>query len=305
MIQMPWLSAPLGSFMQLLMTGRLPHAILVGMDRGLGAEHLLGDIARAALCLAPTAKGACGYCKGCQLIAAGNHPDLYQVQADGHQIKIDQIRNLCQDLTSTSQQGGRRVAIIYEAERMNIAAANALLKTLEEPGRDTLLLLQSNQPARLLPTLVSRCQRLPCQEPSPDVVSAWLRGLSPEGEDVSWCLPVCGGPVKLAELLQDDGYKQLSQLRKDWRQSLSSGHLYASLISITEEQITDALKVLYIELKSDLERGWPQDAFQRNNIARLAAEIMHVCQGLTAMPNVNCQALCQKVVLDYQRIVSS
>jgi len=304
MITMPWLSAPLGSFIQLLMAGRVPHAMLLAMDRGQGADELLEQLARAALCLTPTDSGACGHCKGCQLMLAGNHPDLYQVTADGYQIKVDQIRNLCQALTSTSQQGGRRVAIIYEAERMNLAAANALLKTLEEPGRDTLLLLQSNQPGRLLPTLVSRCQRLPFQAPTTEAINAWLRGLSPDGEDVSWCLPVCGGPLKLAGLLQDNGYKRLAQLRKDWRQSLSSGHLYASLISITEEQITDALKVLYIELKSDLERGWPQDANQRSKIARLAADIMHICQGLTAMPNVNYQALFQKVVLDYQRVVN-
>ncbi|MBO6226629.1 MAG: DNA polymerase III subunit, partial [Shewanella sp.] len=151
--QLPWLEGPRQAFLAQLTRQKMPHAQLVGIDSAYGGELLSVFMARAAMCLQPTPAGACGFCKSCQLFDAGNHPDFYHIAADGNQIKVDQIRELCTRLTATAQQSGMRVAIIHHSERLNSAAANALLKTLEEPGKDTLLILQSDTPARLMATV--------------------------------------------------------------------------------------------------------------------------------------------------------
>ncbi|MCL2918700.1 DNA polymerase III subunit delta' [Shewanella litorisediminis] len=271
------------------------------MDEGLGAASLLGQLAQTALCTSPALSGPCGHCKSCQLFLAGNHPDFYPIKADGFQIKIDQIRELIGRLSTTAQQGGRRVAVIEAAERMNTASANALLKTLEEPGANTLIILHSNTPTRLLPTLQSRCQKLAFVAPNQRQIADWLtdQGL---GCEALWCLPVVGGPIRLAEYLQNNYISVLENIRKDWRSSLSTGHLCASLKEIGEDQITDALKVLYVELMAVLAGAAKGNPLFASRLAGLAGEVMAVCHTLSTMPSVNYLALCQKIVSEYQRI---
>ncbi|ODR87449.1 DNA polymerase III subunit delta' [Shewanella xiamenensis] len=308
-LTLPWLDAPRQAFLTQLQTQKVPHAQLVGIDSAYGGELLSVFMARAAMCSQPTPAGGCGFCKSCQLFDAGNHPDFYQIEADGHQIKVDQIRELCSRLSATAQQSGRRVAIIHHSERLNSASANALLKTLEEPGKDTLLLLHSDTPARLMATISSRCQRLPFMTPSKMLIKNWLIQQCQIQEDVTWCLSVVGGPLKLAESLLSDGtqpsrYQTLLGFRKDWAQSLSSGHLCASLLTISEQQIIDALKVLYLLLRQVLLKYGDQDAFVQAQIGNLAAKIMGMCHSLSAMPSVNYLGLCQSYVLEYKEITN-
>ncbi len=306
--QLPWLEAPRQAFLAQLTRQKIPHAQLVGIDSAYGGELLAVFMARAAMCLQPTRVGACGFCKYCQLFDAGNHPDFYHIAADGNQIKVDQIRELCTRLTATAQQNGRRIALIHHSERLNSAAANALLKTLEDPGKDTLLILQSDTPARLMATVSSRCQRIPFVVPSREIIKNWLAQQCDIQEDVTWCLSVVGGPLKLAESLLSDGaqqsrYQSLLQFRKDWAQSLSSGHLCASLLMISEQQIIDVLKVLYLLMRQVLLKNSHQDAFIQAQIGNLAAKIMGMCHSLSTMPSVNYLALCQSYVLEYREII--
>ncbi|MGL4221741.1 MAG: DNA polymerase III subunit delta' [Shewanella sp.] len=308
-LSLPWLDVPRQAFLTQLQTQKVPHAQLVGIDSAYGGELLSVFMARAAMCSQPTHTGGCGFCKSCQLFDAGNHPDFYQIEADGHQIKVDQIRELCSRLSATAQQSGRRVAIIHHSERLNSASANALLKTLEEPGKDTLLLLHSDTPARLMATISSRCQRLPFVVPSKTLIKNWLIQQCQIQEDVTWCLSVVGGPLKLAESLQSDGthpcrYQTLLGFRKDWAQSLSSGHLCASLLIISEQQIIDALKVLYLLLRQILLKNGNQDAYVQAQIGNLAAKVMGMCHSLSAMPSVNYLGLCQSYVLEYRKITN-
>lgn len=308
-LTLPWLDMPRQAFLTQLQSQQIPHAQLVGIDSAYGGELLSVFMARAAMCLQPQAVGACGLCKSCQLFDAGNHPDFYQIEADGNQIKVDQIRELCTRLTATALQSGRRVALIHHSERLNSAAANALLKTLEEPGKETLLILQSDTPARLMATISSRCQRLPFVAPSKALIKNWLMQQCQIQEDVTWCLSVVGGPLTLAKSLVAEGtqpsrYQVLLQFRKDWAQSLSSGHLCASLLTISELQIIDALKVLYLLLRQILLKNSHQDAFIQAQIGNLAAKIMGMCHNLSTMPTVNYLGLCQSYVLEYKEITN-
>jgi hypothetical protein len=118
-------------------------------------------------------------CAGCRRAASHTASGSHHAAAieDSRQIRIEQVRELCADLTLTSHQGGYKVAIISPADALNRAAANALLKTLEEPTARTLLILVATQPSRLPATVLSRCQRMHVRAPARSEAVAWLQSI--------------------------------------------------------------------------------------------------------------------------------
>ncbi|MDY0268024.1 DNA polymerase III subunit delta' [Trichloromonas sp.] len=138
--------------------GRLAHAYLFEGPEGVGKRLMATALVRALFCAEGT---GCGRCPACRKIDHHNHPDLHILEADGQTIKIEQVRALQKELTFRPLEGPRKVCLIDGAERMNAAAANSLLKTLEEPSGDALLILLSSRPESILSTIRSRCQRLP------------------------------------------------------------------------------------------------------------------------------------------------
>ncbi|MEX1222642.1 MAG: hypothetical protein WEA82_11115 [Idiomarina sp.] len=135
---------------------RLAHAHCVPWRLDAASDVLIGNLSQWLLCQQPTSK-ACGTCKSCLLMKAGNHPDLIEVgDAEQASIGVDQIRKLTQQLSQTANQSGRKLAVIKYADKLTLAAANALLKTLEEPTANTFLVLAAERPMQLLPTLRSR-----------------------------------------------------------------------------------------------------------------------------------------------------
>ena len=156
---------------------RLPHALLLHGMPGIGKAGFAKYFAQYLLCQSPQPQGLCGSCKSCELNAAGSHPDLYLLEPEekGKQLKVDQVRGLGEFIYSTAQQGGYRVVIINPADAMNIASANALLKMLEEPGSETVLLLVTSKMGQILPTIKSRCQHVDCASPDQSDAVAWLR----------------------------------------------------------------------------------------------------------------------------------
>ena len=160
--------------------GRLPHALLLGGESGLGKAQFAKALGQVLLCLQPQQLDGllqhCGHCKSCLLNQQGTHPDLVVIEpeSDGKAIKVDQIRTLIDTVTSSAQQGGYRIIVLGPAESMNNNAANALLKVLEEPGSRTLFALYSHLPGRVSATVRSRCQSLPIVIPNPQVASDWL-----------------------------------------------------------------------------------------------------------------------------------
>ncbi len=154
--------------------------------RGIGKHALALNFAQALLCEAPLGDGlACGECPGCRYAIAGQHPDLMRLELlmvdpdDGalvevDTITIDRVRALTDFVQLTSHRQRAKVAVIAPAERMNAAAANALLKTLEEPPAGTYLILVSDRPGRLPATILSRCRKLAAPRPAPEDALAWL-----------------------------------------------------------------------------------------------------------------------------------
>ncbi len=137
---------------------RLAHAYLFTGTEGIGKRLMATALTRLIFCDQQT---GCGTCNSCRRLDHNNHPDLHILEPDGTQIKIEQIRQLQQDLAHSPSEAPRRVCIIDDAEKLNAAASNALLKTLEEPRENTLIILISSHHEQLMDTIRSRCQQLP------------------------------------------------------------------------------------------------------------------------------------------------
>ncbi len=154
---------------------RLPHALLISGPPGIGKRQFAERLAIRLVC---EHEAACGTCRACRLAAGGNHPDILAVRAaEGKtEITVDEARALNQFLVLTPHLAPRRVALIVDADRLNRSASNALLKTLEEPAAGSYLLLVSDAPARLLPTIRSRCRNLVLARPTEEEGLSYLKG---------------------------------------------------------------------------------------------------------------------------------
>jgi DNA polymerase-3 subunit delta' len=206
----------------------LPHALLLCGPQGLGKRDFLRRFVRGLLCQHPQDGNACGACRSCLLFDAGTHPDYvalsYGLRKDGVQraeIVVDQIRELSARLATASQFGGWQIASIDPADAMNTAAANALLKTLEEPARQTMLILVADAPWRMPATIRSRCQRIDFALPKQDEALSWLQAAGVR--DAPAALAAAGGNPGLARIWAEAGaLAQRQEVRKDLA-ALASG----------------------------------------------------------------------------------
>ncbi len=207
--ELPWLqpawAALRGRFSA---TGRAPHALMLTGTSGCGRQATAMHLAAWLLCQQATADAACGRCSSCRLLQAGSHPDLLQVQPeeDASSIKVEQIRDLITALNLTAGFNGWRIAIIAQAAGMTDSAANALLKTLEEPGQHTLLMLLTDTRKALPATIYSRCQQLVLPLPDNDEAMRWLQQhADADSASLRQALALAHGSALQAwSLLQDD-----------------------------------------------------------------------------------------------------
>lgn len=139
-------------------TERMAHAYLFRGPDGVGKKLTALLTAARVNCLEPDKKGACSRCVSCNKFRSDNHPDIVLVSPENGAIKIDRIRELCRSLAFPPYESKMRVVIIEDVHTMTPEAANSLLKTLEEPPENNLLILTAESSRELLPTIVSRCQ---------------------------------------------------------------------------------------------------------------------------------------------------
>ena len=210
----PWQIQPREQLARQYHQNKLPHALLLSRQADLGKRNFANGIARFLLCGAPELEQACGHCSGCALIAAGTHPDLKIVQPEeaSKQIKIDQVRALIDWSFHTAQRNGLKIAIIDPADAMNVATANALLKSLEEPAGNTLMMLVTHQPAKLLATIRSRCQRVEFARQMPEAVLPWLAQQLPGNQHLAMLLNIAGGAPLAVVRQSDEQYLQRRQV---------------------------------------------------------------------------------------------
>ena len=174
-------SAPTGTLRTAIERGRVPHALLLEGPPNIGKARVARSLSAALLCAQPHGGDACGVCPACTKTEMDAHPDAHYVRAnDKGNVLLDAVRSMEASIRLHAHEGGRKVVIIEDAERARIPAQNALLKTLEEPPPNTHLLLTSSRPEALLPTILSRCQRLRFGPLTEVEVTEVLRRQAPE-----------------------------------------------------------------------------------------------------------------------------
>ena len=196
-----------------LAQGLLPHAFLFTGMEGVGKKLTALTLAKVVNCEEGASGDCCDRCTSCRKTASGNHPDIEIIEREGPFIKIEQIRALKHRLRFRPLEGRYRVTVINNGQHLKVEAANALLKVLEEPPADNLIILTAIETTSLLPTIVSRCLHLPFQPLATVEISAHLcqtHSISPERAAV--IARLAGGSLSRAMALLDE--KQLG--RRNW-----------------------------------------------------------------------------------------
>lgn len=273
----PWLQPVWDGLCARIEAQRFPHALLLTGPTGLGKRDLVLALVARMLCPTPRDDGfACGLCRGCRLLAAGTHPDRVAVALEARddgklrtEITIDQIRALGVRFASRPSFGGWQVVTVDPADRMNVAAANALLKTLEEPSANTALILVADDPARLPATIRSRCQRIELRPPDLATARAWLiaQGAAPPLADEA--LLLADGNPGAAKALLDAGFGGMVDALISDMNDAARGLPLAVIAARWGEQDCDALFAM---------------------LARLVLLSMRVAPEAQSLPRVNAMA---------------
>ena len=263
---LPWHREIFTRMMALHQRDRLGHAWLFSGLQGMGKLTFARYLAQSLLCESenPETKPCCE-CKSCNLFSKGNHPDFQLVQPEKRLIKVEQIRDQLDFANQTSQRGGMKILVFKPAEAMNLNAANALLKLLEEPPPGTLLVLISHQPALLLATLRSRCQHLRCPAPTSALAASWLneQGYAGNAEKI---LQLANGAPLLALHLTESGvlaeHESISQclsgLARGQTSALQAAHECEKFSTMTcIENLMLAVKAALAQQQAGLESADP------------------------------------------------
>lgn len=215
---------------------RLAQAYLLTGSSGIGISEFIKHMVQSILCRSSQLQ-ACQQCEQCSLLAHQVHPDYFELKPydDKKEISIDQVRQLNQKLFETSHQGGFKVAVIQQAEKLNVSAFNALLKTIEEPPEKTLIILSSYQLTRLPATIKSRCRQIRFTKPDKATAESWLSQQQPQADMalIRKSLKFCwGSPIAAQSWIVDKVFESQAQ----WQESLnqfSSGQL--TLVQLIEK----------------------------------------------------------------------
>jgi DNA polymerase III subunit delta' len=266
---LPWLQSARTRVLAAFDAQRLPHSLLLLSNPGLGAEQLANWISALALCESQGPR-PCGECASCRLLRSDSHPDSHfvRLEEDAQQIKVDQVRALIESLSLKSYRGGYKVGVIEGAESLNANGANAFLKTLEEPGANTVLIMVARPSHRLPATIASRCLRLTLTPPPAEVAVAWLEAharTDPKaGSDAaaaapaptaasaaaqSWnaALSLAGGAPLLALELNSPQIAELDEDMQESLKQLAAGSVDATLLADRWMRSNPGLRITWLE----------------------------------------------------------
>lgn len=319
---LPWHQSLWQQFSARRQADNLPHAILLTGAAGLGKQALAAYLTQSLVCTNPNEDfSPCGVCDSCHLSGSGAHPDINWVQPEdaGKAIKVAAIRTLTEKSVLAAQGEQYRVFIINPADAMNVAAANALLKTLEEPAHRTVMLLVSSHAERLPATIRSRCQQLSVSVPEHDDLISWMdNGLS--REELEALLAVtANAPMEIARAQEegwlDRGQKLMQQLdalkqrkvnpmraKEEW-QELELDALLEDL----ERTVTDLVRISNAEQTKRLyyprQRTLLQSLGKGIDLKNLYkfVDSLHQLRRQTAN-NLNAGMLLEKLIIDWLQI---
>lgn len=236
---------------------RLPQALLISGIPGVGKGHFSRALVGSLLCSSPGDDGRpCGRCQGCHLLEVGSHPDYHRLQPaePGKVIKVEMIREFTRGENLTARAGGYKLVIIKPADAMTQAAANSLLKTLEEPVPWTLMLLVTSAPGRLPATIRSRCQKLHIGVPARTLASQWLGAQGVEGDPDLLLSLAAGAPLKALDLASRETLASRIKLLDE----------FAAILAQREDPVTVAARWSKLDLGRLLDwySGWLIDCLR-------------------------------------------
>lgn len=246
--QLPWLGEPIARLRQAAQSGRFPHSLLLLGAPGLGAEELARWAAGFVLCEG-RGERPCGDCASCLLLRADTHPDVtvLRVEEDSKQIRVEQVRALIEALTLKSYRRGYKAGLIEAAQHLNVNGANALLKTLEEPTQDTVLILCAEPAHRLPATIASRCLRLTLRVPPRDQALAWLAAQQPGQRHWDAALSLAGGAPLRALAIAAAGLADIDAEMRETVQGLSQRTVDPSLVAEAWLRSEPQLRLVWLE----------------------------------------------------------
>ena len=257
----PWQSQEYKNLLQPHLQGRLSHALILSGIKGIGKRHLANIFSYRLLCETPLENGfACGQCHGCSMLQAETHPDRYVIQPEekSQVIKIEQIRELIAKIILASHSGQYKVVIIDPADKMTIAAANSLLKTLEEPPDKTLFLLISSDVSILPITIRSRCQQINIPTPDPLMSESWLAEKQKSSVSTDILLSLASGaPLTALFLSEEAQFGHRDMMMDEWCQ-LATGKLDPVQIASKWVKPDPQLPIIWIQ-------GWIIDMIRLNS----------------------------------------
>jgi len=263
----PWLNPVYRQIIAQHQAERAHHALLIQALPGMGDEALIWAVSRWLLCQRRDGLKSCGHCHGCQLMMAGTHPDWHRLTAEKNKsaLGIDAVRDVNEKLFHHAQQGGAKVVWLPDAEELTEAAANALLKTLEEPPKNSWFFLGSVEPSRLLPTLRSRCLRLHLAPPDEQQSLHWLQKQHPGShESLLTALRLSSGAPAAAQALLDKArWEQRHALCETLAQALD-GDVLMLLPQLNHDNVAERIAWLTTLLTDALKWQQSGDRFITN-----------------------------------------
>lgn len=327
MADLPWLEPVWQSLVKRQQNIGLPHAIMLAGVRGVGKHSLALKLAQWLLCDSAQKnrlEQACGQCHSCNLWKAGSHPDMLLCEPEdtSKQIRIESIRRVNDFLAQTSQISKSQVVIIRPIEVMNLSAANALLKTLEEPAGSSNLILEAERYGSVLPTIRSRCQRIMVPAPSMEEGLAYLLEQGVDETQATMALQINqGAPLAALRWINEESepQKEWFDLLKQW----SHGDISLQTIAVNwaKLELTDITYWLYLVLLDGLKDGLQVSSAQQSlqgrvkelysgatlnlpKLLTLQAKVQSILAKLLAgLGNYNKQLLCESLLLDWQEIL--
>ena len=227
---------------------RIPQALLITGNKGLGKQQLANQFAYSLLCEKTQANGlCCGHCGSCLLLNAQTHPDFIQINPEepGKAITIGQMRSLITKLTLKPQFEAYRVVVVNPADKMNNAAVNAFLKCLEEPTERTIIILITDRPAKLPATIVSRCQKLPVTTPDKESILAWLKQQHIQDNLDALLGLAQGAPLLAQDYAGNDSLAQRNECFKAWM-AIASQQNHPVIVAENWQKLPESSLIFWI-----------------------------------------------------------
>lgn len=282
----PWLNESYRQLITAYQQGRGHHALLLHSLPGNGADALCYGISRWLICQNTDDLKSCGECHSCQLMLAGTHPDYHILEAEKGKasVSVEAVRKLTETLSNHAQQNGAKVVYIPQTEALTDAAANALLKTLEEPTKNTYFLLGCEKRENLLATLRSRCLSTFLSPPELQTALYWLQKQLPNvsHHDALTALKLCqGAPIAAMTLLQPEHWQQRNALCEGLANALQQGDMLALLPAINHDKVIDVIGWLLGLLADSMKLQQQASQFCLNQdrlplVSALAARMSHL-----------------------------